>query len=103
MKKIKLTRGYVALVDNEDFERVARYKWWALVLPRQIYACSTKPGGGKIYLHRFIVNETDPKCLVEHLDRNGLNCQKKNLQPKTTKSKNPVCQLWQCAGVHQGS
>jgi hypothetical protein len=27
MKKIPLTKGYVALVDDEDFARVSQHKW----------------------------------------------------------------------------
>ena len=27
MKEIKLTRGYVAIIDDEDFERVSTIHW----------------------------------------------------------------------------
>ena len=30
MKKIPLTKGFVALVDDEDYARVSQYKWCAL-------------------------------------------------------------------------
>lgn len=29
MKEIQLTKGYVALIDSEDFDRVSQYKWQA--------------------------------------------------------------------------
>lgn len=28
MKEIKLTKGYIALVDNEDFGKISQYKWY---------------------------------------------------------------------------
>ena len=31
-KEIPLTQGYVALVDDEDYERVNKFKWHALAL-----------------------------------------------------------------------
>ena len=27
MKEVKLTQGYIALVDDEDFERVSKFSW----------------------------------------------------------------------------
>lgn len=29
MKEIPLTQGYVALVDDEDYDRVSAFKWYA--------------------------------------------------------------------------
>jgi hypothetical protein len=29
MRKIPLTQGYVALVDDEDYERVSQFNWSA--------------------------------------------------------------------------
>ena len=31
-------------------------------------------------LHRYLLNVTDPKILIDHIDRNGLNCQRRNLR-----------------------
>jgi hypothetical protein len=28
MKCIELNKGHVAIVDDEDFERLAQYRWW---------------------------------------------------------------------------
>lgn len=54
MREIPLTRGYIALVDDEDFERVNELKWHVKIVrikdaPRYMYACSRN-----ILLHRFI-------------------------------------------------
>lgn len=31
-------------------------------------------------LHRYVLGITDPSIIVDHIDRNGLNCQKSNLR-----------------------
>ena len=38
MKEIPLTQGYVALVDDEDYERVAQFTWHAGIDCRAVYA-----------------------------------------------------------------
>lgn len=85
-REITLTRGYTALVDSEDYERVAAHKWTAMPCKSgQVYARRTvKTANGKchtVLLHRFILGE--PPYKVDHRDRNGLNCQKRNLREAT--------------------
>lgn len=85
-KEIQLTKGQVVIVDDEDFERVNQYRWTA-VSPRcyqqtMYWGIRSERRGGKkisILLHRFIMNA--PKgVMVDHKDRNTLNCQKSNLR-----------------------
>ncbi len=41
MKTISLTRGLVAIVDDEDFEFLSQWKWHAAKQPNTFYACRT--------------------------------------------------------------
>ncbi len=84
MKKIELTKGYEAIVDDEDFERVNQYKWHAFERrdKKVVYAARTDhtPEGDKtIRLHRFIMNA--PKDMqVDHVSGNGLDNRRVNLR-----------------------
>lgn len=84
MKEIKLTKGYVAIVDDEDFDRVSQYKWSASVGERTIYVYRSfydkdTTSRKNILLHRFIVN--NPTGLeVDHVNHNGLDNRKENLR-----------------------
>jgi hypothetical protein len=89
MKKIELTRGYVALVDDEDFDRVNAHKWhvhFKSVGARPYAQHSYRENGVNhtIDMHRFIL---DSEIEVDHKDHNGLNCQRYNLR-KATESQN---------------
>lgn len=79
MKEITLTKGYVALVDDKDFERASKYKWHAQVNHKTVYALHSL-GNDKLALHRFILGVEDSSVKVDHRDRNGLNCQRHNLR-----------------------
>lgn len=92
MKRVQLSQGYVALVDDEDFARIKALKWNANVRRRKdgsvrrVYAFSAVYTNGvrKLYkLHRFVLGTTDVKIKVDHKDGNGLNCQKYNLRDAT--------------------
>jgi AP2 domain len=87
MRTIPLTQGFVALVDDADFLGVSRFKWFADVKPKTVYAIRAvrKDDGTKTsqYLHRLIMGVTDPKVQIDHEDHNGLNCQRYNLRPAT--------------------
>lgn len=82
MKQIPLTQNKFAIVDDEDFDKVSQYKWYANFVNGTWYA---QTGRGKTAkkMHRLIMGLTDPKILVDHKDRNGLNNQKSNLREAT--------------------
>jgi len=88
MKEIVLTQGKVALVDDEDFEFLNQFKWYAHKQKYTFYAVrnETNPDSKKrktIKMHRFLLRVTKPKTFVDHKDHNGLNNQKHNLREST--------------------
>ena len=77
MKRIKLTQGYYAKVDDEDFDWLNQWKWCAIVRDEVcVYAYSNKKG----LMHRLILELTDSKVHTDHIDRDGLNNQRSNLR-----------------------
>ena len=83
MQTIQLTQGFVALVDDTDYERVSAFRWSANKNRNTVYAYR-KDFGRTVYLHRFICGVTDRKVKVDHRDRDGLNCQRRNLRVCST-------------------
>lgn len=78
--EIVLTRGYVALVDDEDLDRINQYKWYA----------SQGGGGRKFYavqatskrrlrMHRLVLNAPDG-MEVDHINGDTLDNRKENLR-----------------------
>ncbi len=98
MKLIELTQGKFAQVDDEDYELLSQYKWYAVEDHNTFYALTriTIPKAervGKtrqktIIMHRFILRLTNRKILVDHEDHNGLNNQKYNLREATPSENN---------------
>ena len=94
MKTIPLTQGYAALVDDEDYEKVTQFQWQAKVdrrkdgtvkcvyAKRGIWRPELKQNETQ-KLHRFIMGVTDSDVKVDHIDHNGLNCQRNNLRVAT--------------------
>jgi len=83
MKEIKLTQGMFAMIDDEDFERVNRFKWHAVKNYNTYYASRnirTIDGKSiKHYLHWYLTGMK----MIDHRDRDGLNCQKSNMRKCT--------------------
>ena len=92
MKEIQLTQGKVALVDNEDYEYLNQWKWHVIKGHNTFYAIRNfrihKCKRSKIYMHRLIMNP-NKGMVIDHIDRCGLNNQKKNLRI-CTKSQNSM-------------
>lgn len=78
---IPLTKGQIAIVDIEDYERFCRFAWHALWNPRgKTFYASRKDSANKShYMHREIMM-APVGVLVDHRDHNGLNNRRYNLR-----------------------
>lgn len=90
-REIPLTRGYVALVDNEDYERIAVHRWQVNF--------SNRPGRGRLlyanrhttvegvkesfFMHRVILGPKRGE-VVHHVNGDGLDNRRANLRFCTT-------------------
>lgn len=88
MKEIPLTQDKVALIDDEDFERVNQYKWYAVKAVTGAWYARTIINGDLVYMHQLIMNTTG-QLEIDHKDCNGLNNQKFNLR-YCTRSQNQM-------------
>ncbi len=84
MKQIPLSQGKFALVDDEDFETVNRWKW---------FYCVTKGGKPYVvrgssprYLHRVIM-DAQPGERIDHISGDTLDNRRSNLR-RCTQSQN---------------
>lgn len=89
MKQIELSQGKFALVDDEDYEELNKWKWYAAKHRNTFYAQRTDRTNGKktVKMHRFILGITDINILTDHADGDGLNNQRNNIR-KATGSQN---------------
>ncbi len=78
-KYIKLTQGKRAIVDDEDYEELNKYRWYLHCTKYNRYARRNKIKPQ--YMHRAIMK--DPNKEIDHFDGNGLNNQKDNLRNST--------------------
>jgi hypothetical protein len=88
MKEIKLSRGLVSLVDDEDYIYLNQFKWYAVKAPNTFYAKRSlhMMGNNKksvTIAMQNIIKQPTKGCIIDHIDRNGLNNQKSNLRECT--------------------
>lgn len=89
MKQIQLTQGQFALVDDEDYEELSKYKWYAQYDrgPKSFYAArsSNRTNGSQstIRMHRYIMRLCGHDLtgmVIDHINHNTLDNRKENLR-----------------------
>lgn len=84
-KEIQLTRGLVAIVDDEDFEKLNQRKWNAQKHRNTFYA-SRDTGTGRnrrhVYMHQDVL-PTEFGFTPDHINGDGLDNRRENLRPAT--------------------
>lgn len=79
---IPLTKGYSAVIDSEDYEKVmtAAKNWQANDWGKTVYAQSRSPADHRVLmLHRVVMDAPSGMC-VDHINHDTLDNRKSNLR-----------------------
>jgi AP2 domain-containing protein/HNH endonuclease len=86
MKSITLTQGKVTWVDDQDFEWLNKWKWYAFKNGNEFYAARRGAQKGRVLLekktiqmHRVIM-DVFGDMQVDHINGNGLDNRRENLR-----------------------
>jgi hypothetical protein len=84
-KEIQLTQGKVAIVDDEDYEYLNQWKWYANEWKRGKHYAVRNVRKNKKYIgyesmHRLLSNNNDKKLVTDHINGNTLDNRKSNLR-----------------------
>ena len=87
MRRIKLTQNKFALVDDDMFDYLNKWKWYANKLGNAWYAQrKSKLKNGKwktLFMHRIVLRKTTKDLVLDHINHNGLDNQRANLREAT--------------------
>ena len=87
MKLIPLTKGFFAKVDDDDYERLSKFRWQVLrqnKYSKSWYARRGDRSTGKlitVFMHKDVFGDYSGR--MDHIDGDGLNNQKSNLRMAT--------------------
>jgi HNH endonuclease/AP2 domain len=79
LTEIALTQGKVAIVDDELYDKLVIYNWFACQYYGTFYAKATV-NGKKIYMHRLLMPGAKE---IDHINGNGLDNRLENLRSCT--------------------
>lgn len=80
MRRVRLSGGETAMVDDDDYEAVSKHTWYCMLG----YAWTNIPTGNpakrqyKQSMHRLVMGS--PPNILDHINRNKLDNRKKNLR-----------------------
>ena len=83
MKEIELTQDQVAIVDDDDYEYLSQWKWYAHKRTRKNgdkFDARTRSGNKKILMHRLIMKVLQAEIEVDHINGNPLDNRKDNIR-----------------------
>jgi hypothetical protein len=84
MKRIPLSNGAFAVIDDDDYERISKFKWWLNshgYAARSIwYGRDKSPKHRNVTMHREILGVTDHAREVDHKNEDRLDNRKSNLR-----------------------
>ena len=88
MKKIPLSQGKSALVDDEDYDWLSQHKWYAREDGLTWYAMRNKKKDNGQWstcsMHSVVLGKKEG-FMTDHINRNGLDNRRKNLRFCTSK------------------
>lgn len=82
MKHIELTKGNIAIVDDELFDKLSKYKWLSCgryAARATHYYIDGKRKQKWIFMHKLIADAPE-KMQVDHINRNTFDNRKDNLR-----------------------
>jgi AP2 domain/HNH endonuclease len=87
LKEIPLTKGQIALVDDEDYEELAKYKWCAHKIGKTYYAARNFQNV-TIHMHKQIMGTPPSGYEIDHIDHPGTDNRRCNLRFATRSQNN---------------
>lgn len=82
-REIPLTQGKVALVDADDYERLAQFNWYALYSPSGFYAVRKSPtvnGKRTMIIMARVILDAESGLMVDHISGDTLDNRRSNLR-----------------------
>jgi hypothetical protein len=87
VREIHLTKGAVALVDDEDFEALSGRRWYATVMAGGLTYAATRIDRRNVTMHRLLLDAPEGH-VIDHANGNTLDNRRANLRVATVRQNN---------------